>query len=117
MTMKAPLGAVPAQRRSRHGITRTPNLSLRNAVFNGPDYDPDRDDERLKSQSIRIFDLMKDGQWRTLRQIAGLTGDPESSVSAQLRHLRKPRFGGHVVKRKHIKNGLNQYQLSVAERK
>ena len=110
MVMKAPPGAVSAQRQPHHCKTLT-NLNLRNAVFNGPDCDPGRDDERLTSQSIRIFDLMIDGQWRTLRQIANVTGDPESSVSAQLRHLRKPRFGGHVVKRKHIKNGLNQYQL------
>jgi hypothetical protein len=110
MEMKAPSGAAPAQRRS-HRCKTLANLNLRNAGFNGPDYDPDRDDERLTSQSIRIFDLMKDGQWRTLRQIASMTGDPESSVSAQLRHLRKPRFGGHAVNRRHIKNGLNQYQL------
>ncbi|MCP5014291.1 MAG: hypothetical protein GY938_03300 [Ketobacter sp.] len=56
---------------------------------------------------------MKDGKPRTLREIANRTGDPEASVSAQLRHLRKERFGGHTVKREHINNGLYSYELIV----
>ena len=35
--------------------------------------------------------VKKGGDWRTLRSIADCTGDPEASVSAQLRHLRKDR--------------------------
>ena len=54
---------------------------------------------------------MKDEKWRTLRQIAELINAPEASISAQLRHLRKPRFGGHSVNRNYIDNGLYEYQL------
>lgn len=81
--------------------------------FNGADYQPERDNDRLHGQLLRIFDCMKSGAWRTLPEIARLTGDPEASISAQLRHLRKPRFGGHTVNREYIGNGLYRYQLVV----
>jgi len=54
---------------------------------------------------------MKDGTWRTLAEISETTGDPPASVSAQLRHLRKPRFGGYTVDRRHMGGGLYQYRL------
>jgi hypothetical protein len=38
--------------------------------------------------------------WRTLGEIARVTRYPEASVSAQLRHLRKQRFGGYRVKKR-----------------
>ena len=79
--------------------------------FNGSAYEPARDDARLTAQLGRIWNTMLDGQWHTLRQIATTTGGPDSSISAQLRHLRKPRFGGHVVERNHVGNGLYAYRL------
>lgn len=82
-------------------------------TFNGADYNHARDGERLTKQHDLIYDLMKDGQARTLRGIALLTGQPESSVSAQLRHLRKPRFGGHTVNKHYLGNGLYEYVLIV----
>lgn len=57
-------------------------------------YDPDLDAPRLTKQMQRVFDLMADGRWRTLREISQATGDPEASVSAQLRHLRHGRRFG-----------------------
>lgn len=79
--------------------------------FNGADYVPERDNARLGAQLGRIFELMKDSRWRTLADISEATGDPAPSVSAQLRHLRKPRFGGHEVLREHVGNGLYRYRL------
>ena len=55
------------------------------------------DCERLEGQTLRIYRLMIDGIWRTLEEIQRATGDPQASVSAQLRHLRKIRFGGNIV--------------------
>ena len=81
--------------------------------FNGSDYDHERDAPRLSNQYKRVFELMQDGEWRTLREIANLTSDPEASVSAQLRHMRKKRFGNHVVDKKYIENGLYYYRLIV----
>jgi uncharacterized protein (DUF2132 family) len=81
--------------------------------FNGSDYVPSRDDVRLTGQLLRVFDVMRDGVWRTLDQISAATGDPQPSISAQLRHLRKSRFGGHDVEKAYIANGLYRYRLDV----
>jgi alkylated DNA nucleotide flippase Atl1 len=84
--------------------------------FNGPAYDPDKDRERLAGQILRIYDLIADGRWRTLGEIAAATGDPQASISAQLRHLRKPRFGGHRIdkqRRGSESAGLWEYRLEV----
>jgi len=56
---------------------------------------------------------MADGEFRTLGQISELTGHYESSVSAQLRHMRKPRFGSHQVNRAYKGKGLYEYQQVV----
>ena len=82
----------------------------------GSDIVPERDEIRLTGQLRRVWDLMVDGQERSLGQIAEATGDPESSVSAQLRHLRKPRMGGHTVKKRYIDQGLFVYKLIPLER-
>lgn len=83
--------------------------------FNGADYVPSRDDARLGSQYRRIFAAMADGAWRSLPAIERLTHDPPASISAQLRHMRKPRFGGHTINRRHCGDGLYEYQLVPAE--
>lgn len=79
--------------------------------FNGADYQAERDNLRLAPQHERIRDLMLDGEWRTLDQIAEATNDPVASVSAQLRHLRKPRFGSYRVDRRHVGAGLYEYRV------
>ena len=82
--------------------------------FNGADYKPQYDDARLTGQLKRVWNCMIDGRWRTLREIADVTGDPESSISAQLRHLRKQRFGAHTVLKRNRgdrQHGLYEYVL------
>ena len=81
--------------------------------FDGSDYQPPRDNPRLSRQYIRVFELMKDARWRRLKVIADTTGDPEASVSAQLRHMRKPRFGSHTIEKRHKGEGLYEYRLIV----
>lgn len=80
-------------------------------LFNGSDYSPDRDDDRLGAQRVRILNLMIDGEARTLREIAEATKDPEASISAQLRHLRKPRFGSYTVNKCYLGSGLYKYSV------
>ena len=83
--------------------------------FNGPCFDQKHDGTRLTGQIVRVFDLMRDGKWRTLAEIEKAIGDPQSSISAQLRHLRKPRFGGHTVEKRsrgNRSNGLWEYRVS-----
>jgi DNA-binding transcriptional regulator GbsR (MarR family) len=71
-----------------------------------------RDDARLTGQLLRVWDVVKDGAARTLDEIAKSTGDPQASVSAQLRHLRKRRFGAHTVEKTYRGNGLYAYKVT-----
>ena len=52
---------------------------------------------RLMGQLGRTYDLMSDGKWRTLTEIAVQLGALETSAGARLRDLRKPAHGGHLV--------------------
>lgn len=79
--------------------------------FTGSDYDHERDSQRLSAQMHRVWALMRDMQWRDLMTISALTGAPQASVSAQLRHLRKPRFGGHRVEKRYRGNGHYEYRV------
>lgn len=82
--------------------------------FNGSDYSSQLDKKRLSSQLLRVFNLMIDGRWRTLDKISMLTGDPQASISAQLRHLRKPKFGRFTIEKRRADDrgtGLFEYKL------
>lgn len=83
--------------------------------FDGTTYVHSRDGARLGEQMASVLSVMADGKWRTLADIASETNSPEASVSARLRDLRKPRFGGHTVNREFLRRGLFQYQLVVRE--
>ena len=86
--------------------------------FEGATYDPAKDRSRLNRQMQAVYDCMIYGDWRTLDEIARITGAPQASVSARLRDFRKPRFGGFTVDRKRLQDGLYIYRLrkSDAER-
>lgn len=68
---------------------------------------------------------MRGGDWMTLETIARRSSalrvdrghDPHASVSAQLRHLRKPQWGGHDVERRQVDQmpGLFEYRLLAKE--
>ena len=79
--------------------------------FDGDTYDAARDGARLGSHLERVLALMQDGGWWTLVDLAIEAGCSEASASARLRDLRKPKFGGHHVERRHVVNGLWQYRL------
>lgn len=81
--------------------------------FDGAGYQAELDFVRLTGQMERIYNLMQDGEWRTLQQISKATNSPESSASAQLRNFRKPRFGSFIVNRKRVVGGLWAYQLKA----
>lgn len=85
-------------------------------AFGGETYEPPRDGSRLRAQLVRVKAAMGDAEWRTLGEIASITGDPEASVSARLRDLRKAKFGGHLVDRKYSGGGLWCYKLRLRER-
>jgi hypothetical protein len=83
--------------------------------FDGATYNHERDSSRLGDQMLAVYCLMKDGQPRTLAQIAAITSAPEASVSARLRDLRKPRFGGYQIDREYISRGLFRYRMAVQQ--
>jgi hypothetical protein len=78
--------------------------------FEGPPDEPGRE-ARLTTQLLAVRELMLDGRWRTLDTISRVTGAPPASVSAQLRHLRKPRFGRYHVEKRHVGRGLYEYRV------
>ncbi len=85
----------------------------------GPAYCPTLDAARLESQLDRIREFMLDGQWRTLHNIQEALEYPESSISAQLRHLRKTRFGCYRVEKRRRRDkygydtGMYEYRVQV----
>lgn len=82
--------------------------------FSGRTYSREFDRDRLNAQLARVYDLMVDGRWRTLAEIETATGDPQASVSARLRDLRKRKFGGFTVERRRrgeAKMGIWEYRV------
>lgn len=77
----------------------------------GDTYDDTRDRDRLNRQARLVWRVMTDHQWHTLAELSFLTDQPEASVSARLRDLRKRRFGSHTVHRRYAGGGLWEYQL------
>lgn len=79
----------------------------------GDSYEPDIDAERLSAQARRVLSHMAEGEWRTLAELAELTGDPEASISARLRAFRRPELGGWSVDRRRRTGGEWEYRLSL----
>jgi hypothetical protein len=90
------------------------------AAILGETFDKKADGERLGSQQRRVEELMLDGEWRSLHEIAvalrKLYGVhfPEASISARLRDLRR---AGYTVERerKSAKSGLWLYRTVKME--
>ena len=82
--------------------------------FGGKTYEPAKDGERLTGHLGRIYDLMLDMRWRTLAEIASLSGGSEAGSSARLRDLRKPQFGSWNIERRRAitNNGIHEYRLN-----
>lgn len=81
-------------------------------AFGGATYAPGFDYDRLKGQLKRVCDLMRDGQWRILPEIARAAGGSEAACSARLRDLRKKKYGSHAVERQRVAGGLWRYRLT-----
>jgi hypothetical protein len=90
-----------------------PTPPSRSDHFDGPEYDVSRDDVRLTGQIEVIWRFMTSHEsWCTVDQIVNRTGYPANSVQAQLRNLRKPRFGSYLVERRRVtESGLYEYRV------
>jgi len=88
--------------------------------FDGQTFDPALDQQRLARLLGRVYTFMRDGEWRTLAEIACACGGTEASVSARLRDLRKGRYGAFDVQRRRasfrgVQSGLYEYRLDARE--
>lgn len=84
--------------------------------FDGYVYERKHDIVRLSGQLKVIQEVMSDEKWRTLSEIEQITGFPAASISAQLRNLRKAKFGGHEVERRargDRSQGLFEYRVKT----
>ena len=68
----------------------------------------------------RVFDLLAAGRWYTPWelcreiQLRYLTMTSDSSITARLRDLRKPRYGSHVIE-KRIREGSRSYEYRLSD--
>jgi hypothetical protein len=79
----------------------------------GPAYDEAKDGKRIKKQHEVIRDFMLGNtNWFTLSELGSLLRYPEASISAQLRHLRKERFGSYLVDKRRRTVGTWEYHIA-----
>ena len=87
-----------------------------NPDFDGDDYVANRDNTRLTNQIDKVRMYMENAGYLTVKQIAADLKQPEPSVSAQIRNLRKDRFGARTVNREYRGNGCYAFKLEPKER-
>jgi hypothetical protein len=78
----------------------------------GTTYSHALDHARLALQRVAVRAAMAGSVWRSLADLAALTGHPEASISARLRDLRKARFGGLTVDRRRRTIGTWEYRVT-----
>lgn len=104
-------------------MTRTDTSPMRDVAlpfdesvrFDGSTLEPSLDQARLGRQAMAVFQVVRDGHWRTLAELAHETGYPEASISARLRDFRKLRFGAHELQRRRVNldRGQWEYRLTL----
>lgn len=85
-------------------------------MFDGETFDAEHDLSRLGRQLDRVKAALEraKGKWLTLAEISERTKDPQASISARIRDLRKEKFGGYEVERRRRgdpKLGLWEYRI------
>lgn len=84
-------------------------------MFDGETYSKQFDCERLTGLMRAVYDLMKDGEWRTAAEIKDIIQrGSEGGIGARMRDLRKAKWGSHDVpsrRRGDEKNGLYEYRM------
>lgn len=80
-----------------------------------PTHLPAADAARLGAQLRRVIACMSDGEWHTLTEISAATGDPEASISARLRDMRRADCGGYTIddRLRGTSRALHEYRASL----
>jgi hypothetical protein len=63
----------------------------------------------------KLLSVVKDGKWRTIKQLSDATGNIPTAASANMRNLRKAKYGGYIIERRHLGNGLYEYRMALDE--
>lgn len=92
-----------------------PTLFELKPLFDGPGLEP-FDIDRLNGQMRKAWDLMSDGQYRSLRTIAASIGSSEAGASARMRDFRKQKFGAHSVVRRRVGEGRGTFEYKLIPR-
>lgn len=82
--------------------------------FDGPTYEPALDRDRLGRQLKKVLYEMAKGEWLTLAELEARIWEPQASISARLRDLRKPRNGGYTIERRRrgeAARGIFEYRM------
>ena len=85
--------------------------------FDGATFEAPRDADRLGHQLGAVRDyLLRVDCWCSLVELERATGYPQASISARIRDLRKPKFGGfHVPRRRRAGcPGTFEYRIARA---
>ena len=91
--------------------------------FDGKTFEPAKDAKRLGKQLQAVRDvLLRRSRWDAWTTLHGIQSDvwfmrgisaSEASISARIRDLRKPKFGGYTVERRRISGGLYEYRIKL----
>jgi hypothetical protein len=95
-------------------LTTAPDTSdLPLFQFGGRTYEAKLDAQRLGAQLTRVLQAMSDGRWRTLSEIQAhifdtlKKRDPEASISARLRDIRKLYGEPAMESRRRVEDGVD----------
>jgi len=83
-----------------------------NSHFHGHTYDKNRDHVRLTKKIKELYDLMKDGTWRTVAEIHEILGHKHSTIDANLRNLRREDKGYHQTPGRK-RNGIGDFEYKL----
>lgn len=71
--------------------------------------------ERVRDFMLNMCRISEGRGWATLSEIEEMTGVHKACVCANLRHLRKTRYGSYIVDKRHRQN-IGAYEYRVRER-
>jgi hypothetical protein len=84
-------------------------------AFDGETYSAELDYKRLRGQILKVYDVMRDGRWHSLAELAQRVDGSEAWVSARIRDFRKEKYGSRTVLRRRVAGGGFYWYRLVTE--
>ena len=79
--------------------------------FKGIGSENGEDRERLTGQFEGVWEIMRDGEYHTIKEVAEKTGEPAQSVGRQIRYIRSKPRGSHVLEREYRGHGIYAFRV------